>query len=47
MPDNDLVLRLSHNLGSAEAKRRIAGAAAEVKVGRTSTPPILNGAPIG
>jgi hypothetical protein len=33
MPDNDLVLRIPHSLGSAEAKRRIAGAAAEVKAG--------------
>jgi (p)ppGpp synthase/HD superfamily hydrolase len=31
MPDNDLVLRIPHTLGSAEAKRRIAGAAAGVK----------------
>jgi hypothetical protein len=31
MPDNDLVLRIPHSLGSAEAKRRIAGAAPEVK----------------
>jgi hypothetical protein len=30
-PDNDLVLRIPHTVGSAEAKRRIAGAAAEVK----------------
>jgi hypothetical protein len=32
MSDNDLVLNISQNLGSAEAKRRIAGAAAEAKV---------------
>ena len=31
MPDNDLVLFIPHTLGSAEAKRRIAGAAAGVK----------------
>jgi hypothetical protein len=31
MADSDLVLRISHTLGSAEAKRRVAGAAAEVK----------------
>jgi hypothetical protein len=31
MPNNNLVLRIPHTLGSAEAKRRIAGAAAEVK----------------
>ena len=31
MADSDLVLRNPHTLGSAEAKRRIAGAAAEVK----------------
>jgi hypothetical protein len=31
MPDNDLVLRISHTLGTTQAKRRIAGAAAEVK----------------
>jgi hypothetical protein len=30
-PDNDLVLRIPHTLGGGEAKRRIAGAAAEVK----------------
>jgi hypothetical protein len=31
MADSNLVLRIPHTLGSAEAKRRIAGAAAEVK----------------
>jgi hypothetical protein len=31
MHDNDLVLRIPHILGSAEAKRRVAAAAAEVK----------------
>jgi hypothetical protein len=33
MPANELALRIPHTLGSAEAKRRIAGAAAEVKAG--------------
>jgi hypothetical protein len=31
MPDNDLVLRIPHILGAAEARRRIDSAAAEVK----------------
>jgi Putative polyhydroxyalkanoic acid system protein (PHA_gran_rgn) len=33
MPVNDLFLRIPHTPGSAEAKRRIAGAAADVKAG--------------